>query len=711
MLKECRCLAGGGSTAPLGSSTSGGLPRRPAQYVASTDLESPTVRFTGAGSGLVAPLPDSFHGMQAATVIALVRDVGISGSVFQAKLPSGLLIRMPSVSTNRTWSVISLTWQWSWRDGTTAQVYQDGVALVTISATAATVMMHTGICIGCDFAGDVAEILVLDGVVGEQQLRLYEIMVAARQWRSVRWGDVAPTAGLVEECTQLAAGETGQITCRTPGHVITGVSFASFGRPQGNCGAFALDHECHALSSYEQIMDRCVGRSYCRVSATNAAFATTSCPMPYFEAADGCCVGDTNFGDGTYRFIAVRDEEECRWQCARDPDCVAYESQFNTNCEIHTEAVRLEVSSGWRCTCAAKHFHNDTLMTLSAQVLCAPDGVELLPPGAERGLQTTPPYLPPQLPSPTRRPTLAPSPAPIPQLVATLRPVAASSTAATTPSTSAPQSISALLESTATPRSITPATLECTPLEANCRFCLEDRTCEKCMNSFYLHQGVCIDQCPSGTLPIGRGRFSRVCLSELPATTATVDSTMVQIDAWIPCREKEENCRFCNEVGTMCTRCQNSHYLVEALGRCRHVCPSGMHGVGNGRFGRRCVPSTTVAASICRPRSSSCHQCSDDSTVCTLCRDSRYLTIAGTCENACLAGNPTGNGRYGRRCVGEDTACVAGRQHCHACSISEASFCIQCRDRHYLHAGRCRPSCPGGFTPQGRGNYNRVCRS
>ena len=79
MLKECRCLTGGGSNEPPVSTIRGGYPRPPAWYIASTNLESPTVRFTGAGSGLVAPLPNSFYGMQTATVIALVRDVGING--------------------------------------------------------------------------------------------------------------------------------------------------------------------------------------------------------------------------------------------------------------------------------------------------------------------------------------------------------------------------------------------------------------------------------------------------------------------------------------------------------------------------------------------------------------------------------------------------------------------------------------------------------
>ena len=634
------------------------------------------------------------------------------GSLFEAKLPSGLLVRMPSVPTNRMWSVISMTWVWTWWGGTTAQLYQDGVALVTTSATAATAMMPNGICIGCDFAGEVAEVLVLDGILDQRQLRLYETMIFTRRRRSVARGDVVPAGGSVEACLQLAAGETGQLACSTPDHVITGVNFASFGRPRGHCGAFALDHDCHTLSSYEQIVDQCVGRRSCRVAATNAAFATTSCPTPFFEAVDGCCVGDANNGEGTYRFVVVRDEEECRWRCARDPDCVAYESQFNSNCEIHTAEVRLEDSCGWRCSCAAKRFHRDTLMALSVQVFCAPEGVELRPPSAEGHLQpTSPSSMPPPVSPPTwRRPTPPPpSPSPIPQSLATPPSIAVLSTAATAAlSTSAPPSISSTSGSTAPPRSIATALLECTPFEANCRFCLEDgRTCEKCMNSFYRHQGVCLRQCPSGTRPIGRGRFSRVCSSEVPATTAAVDLSPAQGDGWIRCRELEDDCRFCNEVGTMCTRCQNTHYLVEALGRCLHACPPGMHGVGNGRFGRRCLPSTTLAATVgCRPRRNSCHRCSDDETVCILCRDSRYLTGAGTCETACFAGTPAGNGRYGRRCIRRDTDCVAGAQNCHACS---ASGCAQCRNRHYLHAGRCHQSCPEGVSPQGRGNYNRVC--
>ena len=46
----------------------------------------------------------------------------------------------------------------------------------------------------------------------------------------------------------------------------------------------------------------------------------------------------------------------------------------------------------------------------------------------------------------------------------------------------------------------------------DCRFCENSTSCRKCMNSKYLHEGVCVDSCPKGLLEVGTGKYSRKCV-------------------------------------------------------------------------------------------------------------------------------------------------------------------------------------------------------
>lgn len=52
-------------------------------------------------------------------------------------------------------------------------------------------------------------------------------------------------------------------------------------------------------------------------------------------------------------------------------------------------------------------------------------------------------------------------------------------------------------------------------------------------------------------------------------------------------------------------------------------------------------------------------------------------------------------------------ACGSG---CHQCTFrASGGTCEMCRDKRYLHAGKCIRACPDGTVPHGAGNYKRVC--
>ena len=70
-------------------------------------------------------------------------------------------------------------------------------------------------------------------------------------------------------CGTANEGEQVQLAC--PQGVITGIQFASYGLPTGECGQFTVG-TCHAQSSADVVRTRCLGTSSCSIGANNVAF-------------------------------------------------------------------------------------------------------------------------------------------------------------------------------------------------------------------------------------------------------------------------------------------------------------------------------------------------------------------------------------------------------------------------------------------------------
>lgn len=100
-------------------------------------------------------------------------------------------------------------------------------------------------------------------------------------------GDVC---GMVPEKANLT------FTCHTPGKAFTGVAFASFGTPIGNCSSgWAVDPTCHAPTSMDVVKKACVGQSTCSLPATTAYFGGTDPCLNVVKylavALEGDCAG------------------------------------------------------------------------------------------------------------------------------------------------------------------------------------------------------------------------------------------------------------------------------------------------------------------------------------------------------------------------------------------------------------------------------------
>ena len=90
-------------------------------------------------------------------------------------------------------------------------------------------------------------------------------------------------------CGVASWPDTLTLSCATPGATISALRFASYGRPEGGCGAFAANSSCDARNSTSVLAAACIGRAACSVSATTDTF------------------GDPCYGE--YKFLAV--EAQC----------------------------------------------------------------------------------------------------------------------------------------------------------------------------------------------------------------------------------------------------------------------------------------------------------------------------------------------------------------------------------------------------------------
>ena len=104
-----------------------------------------------------------------------------------------------------------------------------------------------------------------------------------------------PSQGYVCGPQNWAAGgqvEPLTLDCGAAGGAITAVSFASFGQPSGNCGAYAKSASCHAASSEAVVAKLCVGQQSCVVPTDAASFGGAPCGGANWLAVQVTCTND-----------------------------------------------------------------------------------------------------------------------------------------------------------------------------------------------------------------------------------------------------------------------------------------------------------------------------------------------------------------------------------------------------------------------------------
>jgi len=119
---------------------------------------------------------------------------------------------------------------------------------------------------------DFEQITITPGIVGNLR-GVQSSFLTSRGNISVEWA----LKGGEAVCGTAAQGYDVKLSCKAIGSsgTITGIKFASFGKPNGACGSFNINHQCHDYDSVDIVSKFCVGQSECTIPASEEVF--TAC--------------------------------------------------------------------------------------------------------------------------------------------------------------------------------------------------------------------------------------------------------------------------------------------------------------------------------------------------------------------------------------------------------------------------------------------------
>ena len=181
---------------------------------------------------------------------------------------------------------------------------------------------------------------------------------------------------------------------------------------------------------------------------------------------------------------------------------------------------------------------------------------------------------------------------------------------------------------------------KCVKCLDDCEICSDLKSCAKCKTK-YLHQNICVDDCPNETY------------------------AEVNTNICIPCNSKN-NCKTCSSA-VSCISCKDNYFLKDQ--NCLENCPNNFYANKDDKTCRKC--------------SEFCEKCSHEDN-CISCFDSYNLH-----EGKCLSNCPEGT-------TSINNICVACNENCLNCLSTDINICIKCNSMTYLLNGECVTDCGVG---------------
>ena len=262
--------------------------------------------------------------------------------------------------------------------------------------------------------------------------------------------------------------------------------------------------------------------------------------------------------------------------------------------------------------------------------------------------------------------------------------------------------------------------MECLACDSSCEQCSGSTSsdCIQCTN--FLYDGKCYDLCPQGTFSNDTSNYcydcdvscssclgnltnctscstthpfydANTCYTACPVYTfppyQCVDNCNI---GFIPinkiCTACDSSCNDCIEIPTKCTLCVEGLNLFNRT--CIETCPAGYYSSEN----------------VCFTCDNSCETCACTRSFCTSCSsNSLYLDpTQGTCLSTCILPKYMFNHTCLATCP--DFYYADPYRYCQSCAEGcieclDSNNCISCSEDYYHLAGACLGQCPGSTFP------------
>ena len=193
----------------------------------------------------------------------------------------------------------------------------------------------------------------------------------------------------------------------------------------------------------------------------------------------------------------------------------------------------------------------------------------------------------------------------------------------------------------------------CKPCEEGCKECINEYTCNTCIEKYYNKEGKCVTDCGDGQ------RENKI--------TGKCETCKVS------------NCKYCSKEADICSECGDGKVLYN--NECYDFCPIGSY-----------LPiNTGKKVDKCKSCPLNCQKCSDDDT-CLACNQN-YVLQDNVCQIKC-------NDFY----YNENGICKpCENSNCLKCSGQDSEKCESCPSNRLFYNNECLTECPDGtFEKEGK---------
>jgi proprotein convertase subtilisin/kexin type 5 len=187
----------------------------------------------------------------------------------------------------------------------------------------------------------------------------------------------------------------------------------------------------------------------------------------------------------------------------------------------------------------------------------------------------------------------------------------------------------------------------CVKCPSSCLVCFAELNCTSCQPGLFLHDGSCIESCPSFPIRYYANVLSSKCVKDCPTPYFGFNGTG---KCELTCPEKyfsditDNSCKLCN-VGCRqcttklnCTSCLAGYVYVSQYNTCSKVCNiTHVYYVEN-KCQFSCIDGTFLLSDLvtCQKCSTACATCSMSGTNCTKCNNKFWYNF--NCVTECPKG-------------------------------------------------------------------------